>query len=158
MTRTSLTKFKCSVAQTLEIIGDKWTMLIIRDAFVGVTTFSGFQRNLGVARNVLADRLAHLVAHGILDRMPTRPGIERHTYNLTEKGRALFPVMIAMMQWGDTWIYGAGHEPVCVVDKDSGMPVRPVTVLSEKGHPLSPDTTAYAPGQGARRRGKQGAR
>lgn len=158
MTRTSLTKFKCSVAQTLEIIGDKWTMLIIRDAFVGVATFSGFQRNLGVARNVLADRLAHLVAHDILDRTPTRPGVERHTYSLTEKGRALFPVMIAMMQWGDTWIYGAGHEPVCVVDKDSGMPVRPVTVLSEKGHPLSPDTTAYAPGPGARRRGKQGAR
>ena len=101
MTRTSLKNVNCSLAQFAEIMGDKWSLLIVRDAFIGVKTFSEFQKRLQIAKNVLTERLNHLVENGVLTKEPTRPGVERFVYELTPMGRALFPVGSAIMHWGD---------------------------------------------------------
>lgn len=139
MTRTSLKHFHCSMARTADIIGDKWTLLILRDAFFGETTFSQFQKSLGVARNILSDRLEKLVEHGVLEKNPVRPGVERYTYELTERGRDLVPVLIAITQWGDRWIFGEGNEPFTFYDKADGKRILPVEVLSSAGKALNAD-------------------
>ena len=91
----------CSIARSLEVLGDRWTILIMRDAFMRVRRFEDFQRNLGVARNVLTDRLGRLVEEGILERVPYQDRPARFEYRLTEKGIDLWPVMIALLRWGD---------------------------------------------------------
>lgn len=93
----------CSVAQCLEVVGEWWSMLIVRDASLGVSRFDEFQERLGISRNVLQQRLTHLVEHGILERVPYQEHPPRHDYRLTEKGRDLWPVLAAMRQWGDRW-------------------------------------------------------
>ena len=90
----------CSVARTLEIIGDRWTMLVLREAFLGVRRFEVMQRHLGIARNVLTERLNRLVEHGILDRVPYSDRPPRSEYRLTEAGIALWPSVVALLQWG----------------------------------------------------------
>jgi DNA-binding HxlR family transcriptional regulator len=92
---------QCSIARTLEIVGERWTLLVLRDAFLGVRRFDDFQRDLGVARNVLADRLARLVTEGILERRRYQERPERFEYRLTDKGRDLWPVLFALANWGD---------------------------------------------------------
>src|SRR6266511_5373666 len=91
----------CSIARALELVGERWTLLIIRDAFLGLRRFDQFQRSLGVARNVLTDRLNRLVEEGILRRVPYQERPVRFEYRLTDKGRELWPVMMTLMQWGD---------------------------------------------------------
>jgi DNA-binding HxlR family transcriptional regulator len=114
----------CSVARTLERIGERWTMLIIRDAFLGVRRFDDFQRELGIARNVLTDRLARLVDEGILERRPYSHNPPRHEYFLTEKGLDLWPVLIAMLGWGDRHLPQPEGPPVVIVHRgDCGGPV-----------------------------------
>jgi DNA-binding HxlR family transcriptional regulator len=103
----------CSVARALEAIGDRWTMLVIRDAFVGIRRFEDFQRDLGIARNVLTDRLTRLVDDGILERHRYRERPERFEYRLTEKGIDLWPVMVSLMKWGDR--YAAPHGPPTLI-------------------------------------------
>jgi DNA-binding HxlR family transcriptional regulator len=120
MQRTSFEEMNCSIARTLEVIGEWWTPLIIRDAFFGVTRFEEFQHRLGIARNVLAARLDTLVDHGVLDRRPYDAARGRYDYVLTDKGRALWPVLVAIRQWGDEWIAGKGQEPVRMVHKTCG--------------------------------------
>jgi DNA-binding HxlR family transcriptional regulator len=143
MTRTSFKDFPCSMARTADIIGDKWTLLILRDAFFGASTFSQFQKSLGVARNILSDRLDKLVQFGVLDKQPVRPGVERYTYTLTERGQDLTPVLIAITQWGDRWTFGEGKAPVQFYEKDSDTPIRAVEVQSSEGRPLrAQDITA----------------
>ena len=94
---------ECSIARTLEVIGERWSLLIVRDAFYGVRRFDDFREDLGVARNVLADRLATLVARGVLERRQYEERPPRYEYVLTEKGRDLLPVVLTMMRWGDRW-------------------------------------------------------
>src|SRR5688572_17895901 len=101
MERKSFEQMSCSVAQTLEVIGEWWTMLIVRDAFLGVQRFDEFQQRLGIARNVLAQRLNKLVEAGVLERRAYQEKPVRHAYVLTDKGRDLWPVLNAMRQWGD---------------------------------------------------------
>ena len=149
MSRTSFEHMSCSLARVADIIGDKWTLLIVRDAFYGLHTFSQFQKNLGVARNVLADRLEKLVAGGVLSRTQTRPGVERFDYRLTDRGRELFPVVIAMMQWGDKWIFGAAGEPVRMVDKEQRAPIQQVGVMSRDGRFLQARDVTFEPGPSA---------
>lgn len=149
MTRTSLEDFNCSVARTLDLIGDRWTLLIIRDAFFGVSSFSKFAERLGVARNVLSGRLQALVDNGILDRIRTKPDVERFEYRLTERGRELLPVIVALTQWGDRWVFGEGHEPIRLLDRNKCAPVRAVTVQDEDGRDLSTADLRFAPGPGA---------
>ena len=104
----------CSIARSLEAIGDRWTMLVVRDAFLGVRRFEEFQDRLGVARNILSDRLGRLVDDGILEKRPYQERPQRFEYRLTEKGRDLFPVMISLMKWGDAYALDPGGPPMLV--------------------------------------------
>ena len=149
MTRTSLKHFNCSLARTADIIGDKWTLLILRDAFFGASTFSQFQKSLGVARNILTDRLEKLVEHQVLEKVQSRPGVERYGYHLTERGQSLVPVLIAMTQWGDKWVFGEGAEPLRFVDLEQGKPISPIEVRSSDGRSLKATDIIPAPGPAA---------
>jgi len=101
MERKSFSEMDCSVAQCLEVVGEWWSMLIVRDAFFGVTRFDDFQRSLGISRNVLHQRLEHLVGAGVLKKVPYSERPPRSEYRLTDKGRDLWSVLTAMRQWGD---------------------------------------------------------
>ena len=142
----------CSVTRTLEVIGEKWTLLVLREAFFGVRRFDDFQRIIGCARNVLSARLATLVDQGILRREPYRePGSRRrYEYRLTGKGRELFPVLIALMQWGDRWESDPAGPPVELRHDGCDQPVE-VTLTCAAGHgPLAVRDARAAPGPGAR--------
>jgi DNA-binding HxlR family transcriptional regulator len=141
--KTDLSKLNCSLARTLEVVGDWWTLLIIRDAFLGVRRFGDFQRSLGIAKNILAIRLERLAVNDIL----TRGGSEkRPVYQLTERGQALLPAMIALMQWGDAWL-SAERPPVLVTD-EQGRPVSPLR-LKSAGDEVNAETVRFHPGPGA---------
>jgi DNA-binding HxlR family transcriptional regulator len=110
----------CSVARSLEVLGERWTLLVIRDIFYGKRRFAAIQEDLGVARNVLATRLARLVAEGILEKRPYQDRPTRYEYFLTEKGIDLWPVMITMMHWGDHWLATDEGPPVVIHHKECG--------------------------------------
>ena len=120
MRRASFADMHCSIAQSLEVIGEWWTLLILRDSFLGVRRFEDFVSRLGIARNVLTDRLDTLVEAGVLDRRPYDEARGRYDYVLTDKGRALWPVMTAIRQWGDEWVLGGGNEPVLLEHESCG--------------------------------------
>ena len=149
MPRKSLEHFNCSWAQAAEAVGDKWSMMIIRDAFYGVKTFSAFVENIGIAKNILTQRLEHLQQHGILQKRQIGLGSSRSEYILTDKGKALFPVIVALGQWGDQWIFGKGKEPIVVVDLQNKKPIKNVTVESKDGRELSISDITFVAGAGA---------
>lgn len=120
MRKASFADMHCSIAQTLEIVGEWWTLLILRDAFLGIHRFDDFVERLGISRNILTNRLDTLVSAGILERHPYDEARGRHDYLLTDKGLALWPVMTALRQWGDEWIYGSGNEPLVVEHRGCG--------------------------------------
>ncbi len=138
---------ECSVAQTLDLVGDWWTLLILRDALFGARRFGDFERNLGIAKNILTNRLRHLVDHEILERSETDDG--KVEYRMTERGRDLATVLTALREWGDKWIYGRGNEPLVLVDKADGRRVRGLAVLNADGEPVLPRQLAAKPGRGA---------
>ena len=109
MQRRCLDDSTCPVARSLDSIGDWWTLLIVRDAMLGVRRFSDFQRSLGLARNVLTARLKKLVADGVMTMAPATDGTSYQEYRLTEKGEALLPVLVAMRQWGERFLYAPGE-------------------------------------------------
>src|SRR5580700_11207157 len=113
MERKSFADMECSVAQCLEVVGEWWSMLIVRDVFLGVSRFDAFQQRLGISRNILQQRLARLLEAGVLRRAPYSEHPLRYDYRLTDKGRDLWPILTAMRQWGDT--YAAPHGPPLVV-------------------------------------------
>jgi DNA-binding HxlR family transcriptional regulator len=112
----------CSIARTLEVIGDRWTMLILRDAFRGVRRFDAFQRDLGIARNLLTDRLTKLVEHGVLEKQLYQDHPPRYEYRLTRKGIDLSPALVAPMRWGDKWL-ADGEPPVSLLHDRCGEPL-----------------------------------
>ena len=116
----------CSIARTLEIVGERWTLLIVRDAFLGLRRFDQFQESLGIARNVLTDRLNRLVEEGILERVRYSERPERHEYLLTEKGRGLNVALTALRQWGDEYV--ADPPPRELRRRSDGTPVRAALV------------------------------
>jgi DNA-binding HxlR family transcriptional regulator len=120
MRKTSFADMNCSIAQSLEIVGEWWTLLILRDSFLGIRRFDDFVERLGISRNVLADRLGTLVDAGVLERRPYDEARSRYDYVLTDKGRALWPVLVTLRQWGDEWITGAGNEPLLLEHRDHG--------------------------------------
>lgn len=136
MKRASLASMRCSIAQTLEIVGDPWTLLIVRDAMFGMRRFDEFQRSLGIPRNTLTQRLRTLVDHGVLDRERYHEHPDRYEYVLTDKGRALHQVLVAMLQWGDRWA-GFAVPPVTLVDERTGDALDPVFVDRRSGAALS---------------------
>ena len=127
---------RCSVAGTLSVVGEKWSLLVLREAFLGVRRFADFQRNLGAPRAVLTDRLGALVERGILKRVPYQAEGERqrHEYRLTRKGIDLYPTLVALMQWGDRYL-GEDEAPLELEHRDCGAPVH-LTLACEAGHHL----------------------
>jgi len=148
MRRTSFEDMACSVAQCLEVVGEWWTMLVVRDLFLRVRRFDEIQERLGISRNVLADRLEHLVAHGIVERRPYQENPVRYDYVLTEKGRALWPVLTAMREWGDEWAAPDGP-PAELVHTTCGHRVRSVPTCSVCGERLELGDLLMVAGPGA---------
>jgi DNA-binding HxlR family transcriptional regulator len=111
MQRTNFREMACSIARTLDVIGEPWSPLILRDVYVGMTRFDAIQADLGISRKVLTERLHHLVDEGVLERRPydRRP---RYEYHLTDKGAELVDVLMVMVGWGDKWLAGAAGPPV----------------------------------------------
>ncbi len=143
----------CSVHRTLDVVGEKWTFLVLREAYFGVRRFEDFAHALGCARNLLSRRLATLVEHGVLRREPYRePGMrERIEYALTPKGLELYPVLVALMQWGDRWSADRAGPAIVVYHHGCGAPVR-ATLACAAGHEgLAAQDTRVRPGPGARR-------
>jgi DNA-binding HxlR family transcriptional regulator len=149
MGRTRFADMNCGIGQALEVLGDWWTLLIVRDAFFGARRFGDFERSLGIAKNVLASRLQHLVDHEIFARTDVGQEGQRFEYRLTAKGEALLPVLTALREWSDEWIFGAGHEPVIVKDRRTGRRVPRLRVTDADGRPLSRRELRTVPGPGA---------
>jgi DNA-binding HxlR family transcriptional regulator len=136
MERKSFAAMGCSVAQCLDVVGDSWTMLIVRDAFSGVTRFDEFQERLGMPRNTLRDRLRKLVEAGVLVKVPYSDHPPRQDYRLTDSGRDLWPILTAMRQWGDH--HGTPAGPGRLVHKVCGTPAEAITVCPSCDEPVGP--------------------
>ncbi|WP_124709245.1 winged helix-turn-helix transcriptional regulator [Gordonia insulae] len=149
MRRATFTEMNCSVAQSLEIVGEWWTLLIVRDALLGVTRFDEFSTRLGIARNVLTQRLDTLVEHGVLAKEPYQDKPVRYDYRLTDKGRDLWTVIAALRQWGDKWAAEDGA-PVITTHRTCGHTMTVEPVCSECGEPLTRGSLRVHPGPGAR--------
>ncbi len=139
----------CSVAAALEIIGEAWTILILREAFFGSRRFEDFQKHLGIARNILTTRLNKLCDKGILERTPIKPGAKRHEYRLTPMGRDLHTILIALTQWGDRWLQLSEGPPVKFIERATGEEIADVAVLGQDGHKIEARDLAMIPGPGA---------
>ena len=139
----------CGIARALEAYGDWWSLLIIRDAFFGARRFADFQRSLGISTNILTNRLAHLVGHGILERAEAGIHGERHEYRLTAKGRDLLPVLTAMRDWSDRWVFGRGKEPLIVRDRRTGKRLPRLRILDAGGRAVALRDLRSEPGPGA---------
>jgi DNA-binding HxlR family transcriptional regulator len=145
VTRTSHSKATCPVARPLDAIGDWWSLLIIRDAFEGSRRFGEFQKNLGLSKNILAKRLQNLVTHDVLDVAPASDGSAYQEYVLTEKGLGLFPVLVALRQWGEDYFFAPKETHVTLVDAKRGRPVKRLELRSEDGRLLGPSDTRIKP-------------
>ncbi|MET9544811.1 helix-turn-helix domain-containing protein [Streptomyces sp. NPDC006627] len=144
VTRTRFDDSECPVARSVDAIGDWWSLLIVRDAFDGSRRFGEFQRSLGVAKNILTARLRTLVAGGVLESVPASDGSAYREYVLTAKGKALFPVIVALRQWGEQNFFAPGEPHSELVDRRRGQRLRPLEVLSADGRQLDPeDTTVH---------------
>ena len=140
----------CSIARALEVVGERWTILILRDAFLGVRRFDDFQRSLGVSRGILASRLDRLCDQGILERRRYRESPERFEYRLTEKGRDLWPVLVSLMKWGDT--YEAEHgPPKLFFHRECGGELTSRLTCAKCGEDLTVRDVEWRPGPGAAR-------
>ncbi len=149
MQRNPRSKMTCSVARATEVVGERWTILVLREAFQGVTRFDVFEKNLGIAPNILAARLKKLVEAGVLETMPVQDGGRRREYRVTAMGRDFFPAYVALMQWGDRWLADEAGPPVVLQDRAVGAPVPRLSVLSEAGEALDHTKIRRVPGPGA---------
>ena len=127
---------QCSIAAALEAVGERWSFLILRAAFNGLHHFEEFQTTLGIARNILSNRLVRLVENGILERVPDAADRRKVTYQLTDKGRDLLPVLLSLRQWGEKWVCGVPSNPI-LVDRYSRQPIAPMAVRAADGRMLS---------------------
>ena len=148
MRRTSFETMNCSVAQCLEVVGEWWSMLIIRDAFLGVRRFDDFQARLGISRNILNVRLTALVEAGVLERVPYQQRPVRHEYRLTDKGRDLWPVLTAMREWGDKWS-APGGAPLDLVHESCGSVTHLRHTCDVCNEPIDASSVRARPGPGA---------
>lgn len=129
----------CPVARTLDLVGDRWSLLVIRDAMDGARSFTEFQRRTGIARNILTDRLRKLTAHGLLAQR-TAPSGRRREYALTDAGRDLFPVILTLRQWGERHAFAPGETHSTLVDQH-GTPVPEIAPANADGTLLDAGTT-----------------
>jgi DNA-binding HxlR family transcriptional regulator len=152
MRRHRFTRENCSVARSLEVIGDWWTLLVVREAMLGTRRFADFAARLPIARNILARRLAHLVRGGVLARVDAGVHGKRYEYELTPMGKDLTTVMTALRQWGDRWLFGEGGEPLLVLDRRTNRPIPRLRVVDERGAPIAARDLVVVPGPGANKR------
>lgn len=131
----------CPVARSVSVVGDRWSLLIVRDAFDGVRRFGDFQRNLGVARNILSDRLQKLVTAGILAMQAASDGTAYQEYILTEKGESLFPVIVAMRQWGEQHLFTSNEHHSQLIEQQTGQPVAYMAPMAKDGRVLTAAST-----------------
>jgi DNA-binding HxlR family transcriptional regulator len=143
--RTSLEKAECPIARSLDAIGDWWSLLIIRDAFLGIRRFSEFQKNIGLAKNILTVRLRTLVDQGILKTAPASDGSAYQGYVLTPKGRGVFPVLVALRQWSEEFSGEPDGFATRLVDRNNGRPVRKLELRSRDGRLLGDGDTELRP-------------
>ena len=149
MKRKRFDQMNCGIAQALDALGDWWTLLIVRDAFFGARRFGDFQRSLGIAKNILSARLAHLVEHGIFERVDVGSEGERFEYQLTAKGEALLTVLTALREWSDEWVFGRGNEPIIVRDRKTGRRIAKLRISDAEGALLTRRELRTVPGPGA---------
>ncbi len=135
----------CSIGRAMDLLGERWTMLILREAFWGVRRFTELQRNLGIARNILSARLQALVAAGILERRLYHEEPERYEYVLTQKGRDLYPAIVAIMRWGDKHL-SEGQAPPLVLRHSCGGDAAPHLACAHCGEPVDPRDITPEPG------------
>ncbi|MER6273965.1 MULTISPECIES: winged helix-turn-helix transcriptional regulator [unclassified Streptomyces] len=148
MKRTSFAKWPCSIARTVDLLGDHWTPLVVREAFYGIRRFDEFQQELGIARNTLTDRLRHLVDERILEKRLYEAEPPRYDYVLTEKGRDLFAVLAAMSAWGDRWLAGERGVPVVFHHEACDHDTTPEVVCAQCRTPLRSEETSMRMGPG----------
>lgn len=139
--RTTHEDSPCGVARPMDAIGDSWSLLIVRDAFDGSRRFGEFQKSLGLAKNILAARLRHLVAQGILETVPASDGSSYQEYVLTDKGRGLFPLLVALRQWGEDFFFESGETHMQLVDRKTALPLQKLQPRSQDGRVLNPEDT-----------------
>lgn len=132
----------CPLPNALEAMGERWSFMIMRGAISGLRHFEEFQSNLGIARNILANRLTRLVEKGILSREPMSCDRRKVEYRITQKGKELAPMMIALRQWGEKWECGSPAKPQ-ICDKRDGKPVQPVKVFAHDGRELTLDDVVW---------------
>jgi DNA-binding HxlR family transcriptional regulator len=150
--RTSLENDECPVARSLDVFGDWWSLLIIRDAFLGIRRFSEFQKSIGLAKNILTVRLRALVDHGILKMAPASDGSAYQEYVLTPKGRGVFPVLVALRQWSEEFSSDGGGFSTLLVDRHKGRPVRKLEIRADDGRLLADGDTEVRPNPAIKRR------
>src|ERR1700754_4433863 len=137
MQRKSFVGMNCSIARSLEEVGEWWSLLIVREMTQGMNRFDQFQKELGIARNILTARLERLTELGIVERHPLPDRANTDGYRLTAKGEDLYPVIVALMQWGDRWLCPSGKPPTKLVDDVTGRAVEKISVRDSKGNALS---------------------
>ncbi|MGY1942068.1 winged helix-turn-helix transcriptional regulator [Nocardia asiatica] len=150
MPKAAFSDIVCSIARTVDAIGERWTPLILRDLFVGLRRFEDLRRDLGIASNVLAARLDALQEHGIVEKRVYQSNPVRYEYLLTERGRDLYPVLTMLITWGDKWLAGTEGPPAVVVHRGCGRATSGVVVCRECGEPLTVDDVRWLPGPGGR--------
>ena len=150
--RTSFEKAECPIARSLDVLGDWWSLLIIRDAFVGLRRFGEFQKNIGLAKNILTVRLRALVDQGILTTAPASDGSAYQEYVLTPKGRGVFPILVALRQWSEEFSGEPQGFSTLLVDRGKGRPVRKLELRSEDGRLLQIGETELKPNPRAKHR------
>ena len=139
----------CSIARALEVIGDRWTILVLRDCFKGIRRFDEIRRDLDIARPVLADRLRRLVDHGVLEKRLYQERPNRYEYRLTEMGRELSPILVALMRWGDHHLAGEAGPPTLLVHKPCGHELRQGFYCASCRQTFSPADISSRPGPAA---------
>ena len=149
MPRAPFSEMSCSVARTLEVVGERWTPLIVRDLMFGITRFDAIQRDLGISRKVLAERLAALDEHGVVERVRYQEHPPRHDYVLSRKGLDLAGVLLAMKAWGDRWACPEAGPPLLLRHECCGAVTDVVATCSHCGNPVSPSELTAALGPGA---------
>jgi DNA-binding HxlR family transcriptional regulator len=150
MAKQSFTDISCSIARALDVVGQRWTPLILRDLFAGMSRFEDIRRDLGIASNVLAARLEDLERHGVVERRRYQSMPVRHEYVLTEKGSDLYPVIATLLAWGDKWLADFDGPPTLTVHADCGHVTTAKTVCAECGGELNADNVIHTPGPGAK--------
>ena len=147
--RSRLANKECSMARAMEVVGDRWSILILREAYYGVKRFDEFEYYVGIAPNILSTRLKKLVDAGVMTRVPLPEHSGRYEYILTEKGRDFFPAYLALKKWGDDWLAESEGPQVVFRDRGNGRPIEYPTLVSARGKPLELEDIEIVAGSGA---------